>query len=156
VAPGPGGVTLVVADHEARALEHDRVAELLFRADEDWAAVAYFYAGLHRVRAALLADPIFSDATALRAKHHMLTHRDRHCTKHTGHFRERNGVRIKVWGLNELVSVLYPQAAVPYEALYRASIDVRYERGLARTSLAALRGDAEQIRDAYTSGGLVA
>jgi hypothetical protein len=114
MVPRPSA-TLVVADHVARSVQHHRIADILFDADEEWAAVPYFYASLHRIRAALLADPIFDNPAALRTKHHLLTHRDRHCNKHNGHF--RNGT--KVWGLNELVNVLYPQVIVSYEALFR-------------------------------------
>jgi hypothetical protein len=150
--PATGSV-LVLADHEARAVEHHRVADTLFAIGEEWAAVAYFYASLHRAQAALLTDPVFDNRGALQAKHNLLTERDRHCNKHQGFFRKPG---VKVWGLNELVALFYPKVGVSYVALYRASIDVRYGLGLRRPSLGSLQADAERIHGEYAAGALKA
>jgi hypothetical protein len=146
------GTALDLTDHESRSEHHRRVAAKLFSEREEWAAVAYFYASLHLVKAALLVDPIFDDRAALQAKHALLSARHRTCSRHRGTF--TGGT--KSCGLTDLVDLLYQQVSVHYEALFTASLDVRYNRGLRRPSLASLREDEVLIHAKYAAGRLVA
>ncbi|GIJ30828.1 hypothetical protein Vqi01_59900 [Micromonospora qiuiae] len=145
---------LQAADHTARAAIHHQTAESLLARTEEWAAVCYFYASLHRVRAALLADPIFGDPPRLATKNPALHPSDAHCTKHMGYTRMQNGRRKRVWGLNELVFLLYPAVAASYELLYNSSLEVRYQQGLATLSLQGASGHADFIREEFVRGNL--
>lgn len=44
-------------EHSRRAERHHATAERLFRGRDELAAVAFFYAAMHRVQAALVRDP---------------------------------------------------------------------------------------------------
>lgn len=146
---------LQVADHAARAVAHHQTADSLLARGEEWAAVCYFYASLHRIRAALLDDPIFRDPSQLAAKHAALRPADAHCTKHMGYTRRlSNGGSRKIWGLNELASLFYPVIAPGYELLYNSSLEVRYQHGLATLSLQGAGKHADLIRDDFLSGNL--
>lgn len=124
---------------------------------DEWAAVCYFYASLHRVRAALLSDPIFSDQSRLTAKHYRLFPADAHVNKHMGYTKpQRGGPSRKFWGLNELVSLLYPVISAQYEGLYNSSLEVRYQQGLSTVSLAGVAGYANFVRVEFEEHRLIA
>lgn len=96
-------------------------------AGDEWAAVMFFYAAYHRVRAALLEDPTFDSVAGCAARHVDLRPEDRHATRHHGR-RSRN--QFFEFGVNEIVQILYPSAIGAYDQLHQMSIQVRYERGL--------------------------
>lgn len=144
-------------DHATRATEHHATGDVLCRAGDDWAAVCYFYASLHRLKAALLKDPIFHDPIAMAAKNSALRPDDRFCDKHRGRSeRQADGTYLKSHGLIDLAGILYPTVDLAYSTLFTASLDVRYKRGLTGgLALPIVRVYAEQIQSAYTAGALV-
>lgn len=141
---------LTPEDHLSRATEHERIADTIASTDLDWAAVPYFYAGFHLVRHSLLVDPIFDDPTRCSRLNPALTPDDCHVTRHHGRVKPA-----RIWGVNELVSLLYPAITVDYELLHLASIDVRYGVGFAG-DLADVRAALGRVREAHSAGGLVA
>ena len=146
------GVDLTVEEHLVRAARHEKVGVALHGAGDEWTAVLYFYAAHHLLRAALLADPIFTDPTRLSRKNPQLQLADRATKRHHG--RAPKG-QPRVWGINDLVVLMYQHVAVDYEALHQASIEVRYQSGL-RSSLDDARAELDVIRSAQSSGRLVA
>lgn len=116
--------------HRRRAAEHERVGNALADASHEWAAVCYFYAAYHIVKAALLDDPIFDAVDTCQAKHPDLMPEDRYVSRHKG---RRNTSAGREWGVNELVLQLYRAAAGDYDKLHQASNDVRYHDGLTGT-----------------------
>lgn len=136
-----------------KALELDADASTLAQVSSDWTAVAIFYAAYHRVRAALLSDPIFDDPSRLARVNINLQMDDRNVTRHVGRWRWDNGARVKIWGINELVALLYPGIAADYEVLHQASIDVRYRQVLTK-DIAGLQARGEAIRSAFDGGQL--
>lgn len=136
----------------ARASEHEKLAVILASAPHEWAAVAYFYSTYHHVRAALIADPIFTDIGRLQAKNSSLIPDDRWVARHKG----RRGAKVQPeFGINELVAILYPTYHVDYEVLHQASLEVRYGPGFTG-DLERLGGAHDEIRDASASGLLIA
>ena len=117
----------------------------------EWAAVGYFYSAYHRVRAAMLADPIFSSVQRLVKVNVKLTMEDRTATHHQGR-RSDNGHRL---GVNEIVILIYPVIGSEYRALHQASVDVRYGSRLL-APLDDLRTRCERIHRLGDSGRLVA
>lgn len=145
---------LAEQEHRRRAGEHHDVGRALHQAAEnEWAAVCYFYAAYHLVKTAMLLDPIWSNAPARVALHLELTPDDRFCTRHHGSGRSGDG---RMWGINELVLLMYPQIVKPYERLHQASIQVRYGAGLPKGALPSLLADLEAIKAASDAGTLVA
>lgn len=139
--------------HCLRATHHAHVGDALAGSGEsEWAAVCFFYAGYHLVRAALLIDPVFSDPTRLSKLNVELTPEDRQTERHKGRKNTANG---REWGINELVLLLYRAIAGPYDRLHQASIDVRYGRGL-RGDVSDLREHLTTIEEAYAGGLLIA
>lgn len=136
----------------ARAGVTVNTANRLETVGDEWAAVCYFYAGYHLVRAALLADPVFSDLTRLREIDVRLTPDDREASAH----QMRRGNARAPFGVNDLVKLLYPSIAVEYVRLHSASIAVRYGQGLSPITIASVKQDYLDIRAAYTAGVLVA
>jgi hypothetical protein len=94
--------------------------------ERDWGAVVLFYSAYHRVRATMLDDPIFTDATALSRISPKLTMEDRNATHHEG---RRSDPEHRL-GINEVVSLLYRGVNSHYMALHQASLQVRYGSGL--------------------------
>lgn len=120
------------AHHLGRAEHHKTVGDALAgAANEEWAAVCYFYSAHHLARHALISDPVFRDLTRLRAINADLLPGSRNITRHHGRFRAGEP---RQWEINELVQVLYPTVAPRYERLHQASIAVRYKQGIPRFS----------------------
>jgi hypothetical protein len=107
------------------------IGELLATAPDEWAAVPMFYSAFHLVRAALVTDPLFDDPGRCARKNVYLSMQDRECTRHNTRWRrEADGSRSKLWGVNELVTLLYAPIWPYYELMHQASVEVRYGRGL--------------------------
>lgn len=119
------GGRLTADDHRSRSDRHAKMGEALLSAGDEWSAVMYFYAAYHKLKAALLEDPLFDHFDSCQAAHSDLLPEDRFTSRHSG----RRGQN-KEWGLNELVRVLYRPASGPYHRLHTMSIDVRYNHGL--------------------------
>ncbi|WIB68082.1 hypothetical protein DEI93_03290 [Curtobacterium sp. MCBD17_035] len=129
-------------------------ADRLAAAGDEWAAVCNFYAAFHVVRAALLADPIFTSIKACAAKHINLQMSDRDVTMHQARLGTSSG---RAFGVNDLVKLLYPQIEFEYLELHSWSVNVRYNEGLEpHSSIGASRRYYETIRTAYDEGRLVA
>lgn len=143
---------LSIQAHQERAGHHTAVGDGLAASDEGWAAVCYFYAAYHLVRASLIDDPIFDDPTLLSRVRPDLTPEDRFTSHHHGRKQTMNG---RDWGVNELVALLYRSLSRDYERLHQASLDVRYGAGL-RGDVAPLRASLLVIQEAYTAGSIVA
>jgi len=143
---------LTVEEHRQRANRHLATGDVLAGKDEcDWAAVCYFYAAYHLIRASLISDPIFEHPTLLSRINADLTMEDRHVTRHHGNKRGEHG---RLWGVNDLVLLLYTPLAGSYERLHQASVDVRYGAGL-RGDLAPIRDSLAAIAVAYEAGDIV-
>jgi hypothetical protein len=142
---------LTSREHVAAAERHARVAVNLRPRDSEWAAVAYFYAGYHLVRRAMLDDPVWHCPAALAAKHPDLRPDHAKVTRHHGRLPGRR--RGLTWGVNDLVKVLYPSIARAYIDMHKASIEVRYLRGL-RTPLRECADNWTDIRTEYEAGRL--
>lgn len=134
-------VRLACAQHVERAAHHHLVGSALHESnDEEWAAVCYFYSAYHLLRGALTTDPIFNDLTALKRVDQNLMESDRWAEKH--HVPKN----VVGFGLNNLVSLIYPSVQASYHELHGASVNVRYERGLTFT-LDALAESLEDVRE---------
>jgi hypothetical protein len=140
-------------EHLARAEQHLKVGNVLVETRQEWGAVALFYSAYHRVKAAMLRDPIWGQVNALQAVHQDLIPDDRYIERHHG--RRRRG-EPREWGVNELVAVLYPSATRAYEQLHQASIDVRYSTGLPAGALPALATAITTISELDSDGELEA
>lgn len=141
--------------HTQRAARHyDVGCALRDAANDEWAAVCWFYAGYHHVKAALLQDPIFDDVGRLHVKHHDLQASDRYTDRHQ--IRKGPGSGPRGWGINELVQLLYPTVIRPYDQLHQASVSVRYRDGLPGDALPGLASAIDDIRDAARTGVLSA
>ena len=127
--------------------------EALEDAGDEWAAVPLFYAGYHLVKAALLIDPIWTDAPRRVGIHMELTPDDKLVTRHHGRKISGDGRR---WGINEIVLLLYAHIVAPYERLHQASIQVRYGAGLPAGALPSLRVDIDSIKAESDAGTLFA
>lgn len=141
------------AAHLERADSHERVGRTLLDANHEWGAVCLFYAAYHRVKAALLEDPIFDSLDACQAKSAHLQPEDRSTSRHQG---RRGGRTVIEWGMKDLVLLLYRGAAGSYDKLHMASIDVRYYSGTTATAadlLEVFEAFEEQRQEgALTSG----
>lgn len=138
---------LRIDEHVARAERHAEVGHALrSAANDEWAAVPFFYAGYHLMRAALLEDPIFDEVALLVAKSPKLTMEDRLAEHHRARRNSGQGL-----GVNDLVLLLYRPYAGSYERLHQASISVRYGAGLPDGALDALPACLEEIENAYGS-----
>lgn len=148
--------SLTTEQHVVRADEHEALALVLQESGHEWAAVACFYCAYHLVSAALLQDPIFDNPGRLAAASPALTMADQSATRHQGYIQfGAGGRKTKVWGLNDLVAVLYRPVWPFYVQLHEASVDVRYGTGL-RVPLAKI-GDAQKlIKDEFVAGTLIA
>lgn len=146
------GAALSPTQHRAASVRH-RETSITFKAAEDeWAAVAMFYSAYHVVRAAMLDDPIWMNAGALARINVNLNHEDRFTSRHHGGVRPSG----RVFGVNEIVGMLYPSIQGAYERLHQASIDVRYGVGLADGALEHLPSLLDQIHEAAERGDLAA
>ena len=126
--------------HVERARSHREVGEALHAATgNEWAAVCYFYAAYHVVKAALLTDSIFDDLTALRSVSPDLLTTDRDASAH----QMRRGSSSD-FGVNDLVRLLYPDISSAYLELHGQSIAVRYMHGTS-VPLDDLREDLDEI-----------
>jgi hypothetical protein len=147
---------LSVEQHVLRADGHEALGVTLHEVGHEWAAVAYFYAAYHLVSGALLSDPIFADPGRLASANAHLTMADRDVTKHKGYMKFGPGAsRTKVWGLSDLVALLYRSINPFYSQLHEASVDVRYGTGL-RVPLDKLAAAQKLIKDEYAAGTLLA
>jgi hypothetical protein len=135
-----------------RAVAMKEAAERLADADEEWAAVCYFYSAYHTMKAAFIEDPVFDDPTRLSTFSTSLIPDDRYVTHHRG----RMGSGPRKLGVNDIVQALYPKIAPHYIRLHMASIAVRYENGLAPLKLDSVRADFLTVMDAYTKRLLTA
>jgi len=136
-----------------RAVAMKQDAEQIEDVAPDLAAVAYFYAGYHTIKAAFIEDPIFDDLTRLQSLDPHLIPDDRYVTHHRGRL-GGNGPR--KLGVNDIVKILYPSIATRYVRLHMASIAVRYESGLALYSFADVKSDFAELARAYVDGELKA
>lgn len=143
---------LTVEQHLLRAEVHRVDGETKAAVGDEWGAVSLFYSAYHLVRAALLSDPIWTDARSRARINVNLTPDDKNVTRHHGGWR-RSG---RVWGVNELVALLYPAIQADYERLHQASCNVRYELGLPNGALADLPGRLAAIRACSDAGTLIA
>ena len=142
---------LSIQQLEARADHHWTVAQALYASGDEWAAVCGFYSCYQLVRASMEKDPIFSDRALLSAVHPNLYPEDRHETKHS-----KGGLSKPAFGVNEIVTLVYPHIKREYAALHLASCDIRYEAGLpARTRLSSTESWCELIRQEYASSNMV-
>lgn len=120
---------------------------------DEWAAVCYFYAAYHVVRAAFIEDPVFDSIAAAAAKHPNLGMQDRWATNHQA----RLGSGPRALGINDIVKIIYPSIKFEYVELHSWSVNVRYNEGLEPT--ASIQDAAryyERIRNEYDAGNLKA
>jgi hypothetical protein len=139
--------------HVSRAERHFKVGCALHDAGDEWAAVCYFYAAYHLVKAAMLVDPIFQDPAKCAAKHADLNMEDRFTDRHQV---RRSGGSGRGWGVNDLVLLLYRSIAGDYDRLHQASVSVRYRQGLPADALPALRASVDNIFAAFADGSISA
>lgn len=142
------------AECSARSDVHYQAGLSIASLDEpighEWAAVSFFYSAYHRVRAAILDDPIFRDAQRLSRVNVKLTMDDRFATHHQG---RRSGGEHRL-GITEIVPLVYPAISSDYRALASASIDVRYGSQLL-APIADLQARCEHLRQRGDAGELV-
>lgn len=139
--------------HVRRAERHFKVGCALEEAGDEWAAVCFFYAAYHLVKAAMIADPLFDDPGKCAAKHADLNIDDRHTDRHQVRKSKEAG---RGWGVNDLVLLLYKGIVGDYDRLHQASVSVRYRDGLPPEALTALRANVENVRTAYYKDEIVA
>lgn len=137
---------MLVHEHTPRAEEHARQAVALDAAGSEWAAVAYFYAGYHRGRQAILSDPVFHDLVRLKAIDANLLTTDCNVTVHSGRRKPH-----LTFGLNDLVQLLYPTIWPKYSLLHQASIQVRYQSRLF-IPMARVSEAYEAVAEAHEAG----
>lgn len=137
---------------EARAGSFQETAASLHAANDEWAAVCYFYAAYHLVKAAFINDPAFDSLKTLAAIDGRLTMDDRFIERHQGRIQGRT----RTLGVNDVVQMLYPSIVVPYRRLHVASIAVRYGEGLRTITSASVVDDFTAVLRAYQAGELVA
>ena len=136
---------------EARAESFQETAVRLESLEDEWAAVCYFYAAYHLVKAAFIRDPVFDSLKALASIDGRLTMEDRFIERHQG----RMSGRTRTLGVNDLVTMLYPKVSVAYRRMHMASINVRYGEGLRTIKLDSVLSDFATVRRAHESGALV-
>lgn len=134
--------------HTRRVQSHIAAASLLRAAQDEWAAVCYFYAVFHTVRAALLADSRLDSDASARSLHSRLSASSRHVDFHEGH--PSRGP-----GLNQVVRYVYPAIAAKYVLLHVKSVEVRYEDGLQATSIQDVARLASDVISHLEDAGLV-
>ncbi len=136
-----------------RAQEHAAVGDaLITAADNEWAAVCFFYAAYQIAIAAISDDPIFDDLDRLKRVNAELIPDDRRTTRHQG---RKNGKNGREWGVNELMLLLYGQTVgAAYDKLHKASVSVRYAPPL-RTPPTRAREWLDVILAAEAAGELV-
>ncbi len=138
-----------VATHLARSEKHEQVARALHdTVSNEWAAVCYFYASYHIVKASLLVDPVFADLTRLKNIHHLLVPDHRSPDFHQAR-KHSNDL-----GVNEVTGLLYDNVGAEYRLLHSASVQVRYHDRLA-TSLDDCLAHFALIKQEYEAGKLV-
>ena len=135
----------------SRAACHDAAAQLLDERGEEWAAVAYFYASYHRVRAAILVDPVFDSLVDLPKVDPRISVQHREISRHEGRI---VGGRRDI-GVNDLVRTLYRPIYAEYLVLHDASVKVRYGRGISADRLAGVRACWSTVKHQYDAGALV-
>ena len=144
---------LTPADHLARAAHHESVGKALAEAvQHEWAVVPYFYAAYHRVKHALLTDPVFDDVQRLHAMNPTLSPEHRFATVHQV---RKSPTGPRDHGVNDLVLLLYRDTAGAYDKLHQASIAVRYEHGLVIPLDSVLEAFAK-VKTAHEENRLVA
>ncbi|WP_079580831.1 hypothetical protein [Arthrobacter sp. 31Cvi3.1E] len=127
------------------------MAQDLYAKNDEWAAVCGFYSCYQLVRASMEKDPIFGDAALLAVVHPNLLPEDRHETKHS-----KGGLNKPAFGVNEIVTLVYPHIKREYNALHLASCNVRYEAGLpAYSALSSTKTWCELIRQEYKNSNMV-
>lgn len=142
---------LSIQQLEARADHHWNVAQALYAKNDEWAAVCGFYSCYQLVRASMEKDPIFNDMALLAVVHPNLLPEDRHETKHS-----KGGLSRPAFGVNEIVTLVYPHIKREYTALHLASCDIRYEAGLpSRIPLSSTKSWCELIRREYAGSNMV-
>jgi hypothetical protein len=134
-----------------RALSFDSSAEAFFAVGDEWAAVVYFYASYHRVRGAILSDPVFESLVELPKVDPNLMNEHRATTRHEG----RMAAGRRDIGVNDLVRMLYRPIYGDYLTLHDASVNVRYARGVSEARLEDTRAAWDRIRTAQDAGALV-
>lgn len=143
---------LALDQHVERAQRHQTVGDALCAAGDEWAAVCYFYSAYHVAQYSLRTDPVFEDRAALHRINAQLEPRHRGTSRHRGR-RPRAGDQ-REFGVNELVSLLYPEITTAYEVLHLASIEVRYDSGIIDRPLRTLQDRLAQIWSAHDRGAL--
>lgn len=138
-----------IATCVSRSEEHGKLATLMFETGQEWAAVCAFYSAYHLVRASLMTDPVFDDLERLRKISPKIFPEDRTVSKHS-----KGGLSSASFGVNELVSFLYPAVRARYARLHVASNQVRYERGIRAIATTNLQEDHAEIVRAFTDGEL--
>jgi len=146
----PQGVIYDVDTCVARAREHAKLAAVMFDTQQEWAAVCAFYSAYHLLRASLINDPVFDDAHRLSRINSRILPEDRQVHKHS-----TGGLSKPAYGLNEIISVLYPAIRARYIRLHIASIDVRYGTGIRAISTDSLRQDLAEITRAFDDGEII-
>lgn len=130
------------SEHRRRSEDHRSAGDRRYPADDEWAAVAWFYSAYHLIRATFLRDPIWDDLAALKAINQGLIPDDRFTERHKG--RRRPGSQ--EWGVNDLVLMLYRPVASDYNTLHQGSLSVRYGTGLPHGSLPQYRDALGRLR----------
>jgi len=108
---------LAASERVRRAEQFASGAKQLRKIQNQWYAVAYFYAAYQTVRASLMTDPIFDDLPRLRAHNPNWITDDRGNSHHQA---RRGRGQPASPGVSDLVKALYPQIAVEYTQLHRA------------------------------------
>lgn len=134
----------------SRSREHAKLATVMFDTQQEWAAVCAFYAAYHLMRASLLVDPVFSDAHRLSRINPKILPEDRGVSKHS-----TGSLSKPAYGLNEIVTVLYPDVRSRYYRLHMGSIAVRYGSGLGVIRPENLQEDLAEITRAFEAGEVV-
>lgn len=134
----------------SRAKDHAKLADVMFDAEQEWAAVCGFYSAYHLIRASFLADPVFDDPHRLSKISAKIHPEDRFATKHS-----KGGLSSSSYGINEIVSTLYLDIRARYQRLHIASNTVRYGRGLKAIQLPSVQADLAEIKRAFEAGQIV-
>lgn len=136
-----------------RAVAMKEAAERVESEDHELAAVAYFYAAYHMVKAAFIEDPVFDELSRLQSLNPHLIPDDRFVTHHRGRL---GGNEPRKLGVNDIVQILYPSIAPRYVRLHMASIAVRYDSGLSMYEFDDVKSDYLEVSRAYVAGDLKA
>lgn len=139
------------ADCLARAVRHDTAASVLYGLGDEWAVVAYFYGSYHRVRAAILQDPVFDSLINLPKVDPKLNKEHQGTSRHEGRMTSAG----RDIGVNDLVRLLYRPIYGHYLVLHDASVQVRYGHGISLQRLQDAHAAWEEISQASSVGALV-